>query len=100
MLFALVSIAATVVLFASGLSKIAYAQVCDDGDAACWSHLATVYTNEVRARYGKPKQLDSGSQSMLDNAIRHSKAMLDGNFFRHQDLTVVTEQLGCDLFCT
>lgn len=67
---------------------------------------ATDVTNEIRRRYrGRGNYADQGqgdlmigTQSMLDNAVSHSKKMANGSRLRHQFLSSASEAVGCDLF--
>jgi hypothetical protein len=79
------------------ISTYVRASSCTTGDDACWCNKAAEITNGIRAEAGKGK-LVVGTQSMLDNAMKHSKEMCNSIGMEHQDLSAATADVGCDIF--
>lgn len=72
--------------------------MCEYHDSECWNTIAVQYVNEIRANYGK-EPLRLGTESMLQNAVKHSTYMLNTGDFNHQELSSVTTEIGCNIFC-
>jgi uncharacterized protein YkwD len=70
---------------------------CGTTDYSCLNKRALDLTNRIRGKYGKGG-LQDGTLSMLKNALEHSKSLAYS--FRHQDLTYVTDQIKCKIFCS
>lgn len=68
-------------------------------DAKCLHAETLAKVNSLRASLGKAP-LRSGTISMLNNAVAHSRHMAETGDFSHQDLGQVTKNIGCDLFCS
>lgn len=71
---------------------------CTYHDSECWNEVALQYVNDIRISRGLAP-FHVGTVSMLDNAVSHSRFMLDSNSFNHQDLSEVTQSIGCGIFC-
>jgi hypothetical protein len=86
--------AVCIVLLMPALSSTADA--CNE---KCQHAKVLALVNNLRNSVGKPAFL-SGPNSMLDNAVEHSRYMLMTGDFQHQDLGSVTAKIGCDVFCS
>lgn len=75
------------------------ARSCANDDYECMCLEAVELVNQIRRKNDKP-DLKVGSISMLTNAVAHSRDMAVNNFFEHQELSEVTQEIGCGLFCS
>jgi hypothetical protein len=73
-------------------------QACSTSDYGCLCLKSVKYNNDVRSRHGK-SPIAVGNQAMLDNDIKHCREM-EGGSFVHQDLTRVTGEIQCKVFCS
>lgn len=58
---------------------------CAREDSVCMNNMAVQYTNAVRGRAGKAP-IESGSKYMYENAMKHSRNMMNGAPFEHQPI--------------
>ena len=61
----------------------------------CWCKKAKDYTNEVRRKNGVGKMLKLGTKKQMDNAMGYAKKLGGMGYLKHQDLSKVTREVGC-----
>jgi hypothetical protein len=81
-----------------GFAPLVRPIACDENDVTCFCLRAVQITNEIRSRRGGNGDLVPGTQSMLDNAVEHSKEMAGPMGMEHQDLATASKKVGCDVF--
>jgi hypothetical protein len=70
----------------------------NDDSKVSYCNAAVDITNEIRARHNVNGKVVAGTQSMLDNAVKHCQDMATGLGLKHQDLGEAGKQVGCDVF--
>jgi len=98
MLARTLAIAAAIALAAATLVATPVAAgPCANADTLCWHLEAVRLVNDMRARLARLPPLAVGTFSALDNAVRHSRFLVNGPF-RHQNLAAATREIGCNTF--
>jgi uncharacterized protein YkwD len=81
-----------------GFAPSVRVRTCSTGDETCYCLKAIDITNDIRDRKGDGTQIVAGTESMLRNAVDHSKDMSASLGMVHQDLTAAGKAVGCDVF--
>jgi hypothetical protein len=80
-----------------GMGFASLARQSTGGSTVSYCNAGVDITNEIRARHGKSGKVVAGTQSMLDNAVKHSKDMSETSM-EHQNLGAASAEVGCGVF--
>jgi hypothetical protein len=83
--------------FSLGMGFASLARQSTGGSTVSYCNAGVDITNEIRARHGKSGKVVAGTQSMLDNAVKHSKDMSETSM-EHQNLGAASAEVGCGVF--
>jgi uncharacterized protein YkwD len=81
-----------------GVGIASLARQSTGGSTVTYCNAAVDITNEIRARHGKSGKVVAGTESMLNNAVKHSQEMATSLGLEHQTLSTATAEVGCNVF--